>query len=523
MVSQKNYFTAAVYMVLIISFSVSSCQNEEPSDLAAESIIPAPVSVTATGRYFTINKNTKIYVDSDTGVLNSTANYIAGILRASTGFEIPVKYRAAKPRKGSICLEITRDGAVQCDESYILNIDRKMLKLSASSPEGVFRGIQTIRQLLPAKAESGLPADGPWKIATGIITDKPLYSYRGLMLDVSRHFFRVEDVKRVIDMISLYKINMLHLHLSDDQGWRIEINSWPDLTKTGGSTQVGGGEGGFYTQDQYSDIVEYAGERFITVVPEIDMPGHTNAALASYPELNCDEKAKELYTGTRVGFSSLCVEKEVTYKFVNDVVREISALTPGPYFHIGGDESFSTKKKDYRIFIERVQKIVNSHGKTVIGWDEIATTTLSGGSVSQYWRNPKNARLAVEQGGKVLFSPANRAYLDMKYDSTTRLGLKWAGYIEADKAYSWDPDTLIDGITGEIILGVEAPLWTETVTTPDEIEFMIFPRIICIAEIGWTQASKRDWIEFRERLSKHGERLDTMRINYFRSKVVPFR
>ena len=314
----------------------------------------------------------------------------------------------------------------------------------------------------------------------------------------------------------------MHLHLSDDQGWRIEIKSWPNLAIHGGSTQVGGGPGGYYTQEQYADIVQYAQERYITVIPEIDMPGHTNAALASYAELNCDGKATELYTGTKVGFSTLCTDSEITYKFIDDVVRELAALTPGPYIHIGGDESHATKEEDYIPFINRVQEIVTAHGKQVIGWDEIALASLKAGSVAQHWANVENANKAVDQGAKILMSPARKAYLDMKYDKTTKLGLRWAGLIEVDTGYNWDPVTLIPGIGKESIIGIEAPLWSETVTNIDEIEYMVFPRLPGYAEIGWTSAASRDWEEYKERLGKHGERFKAMDINFYPSTLVPW-
>jgi len=275
-------------------------------------------------------------------------------------------------------------------------------------------------------------------------------------------------------------------------------------------------------RDRYSDIVKYAQSRYITIVPEIDMPGHTNAALASYAELNCDGKATELYTGTRVGFSTLCAKKEVTYKFVDDVVREISVLTPGEYFHIGGDESHATKKEDYKLFIEKVQDIVKSHGKTVMVWDEIATTTLTEGAVAQYWAEKENALAAVKQGSKVLMSPATRTYLDMQYDSTTHLGLHWAAYIEVDAAYNWDPATLVPGIGRENILGIEAPLWSETVTKMDDIEYMVFPRLAGIAEIGWSAPALRDWESYKLRLASHGKKLEAMGVDFYRSKLVPW-
>ena len=345
------------------------------------------------------------------------------------------------------------------------------------------------------------------------------------MLDVARHFFGVEDVKRYMDLMSIYKMNVFHLHLSDDQGWRIEIKSWPNLTQHGGSTEVGGGEGGFYTQEQYKDLVKYAQDRYITLVPEIDMPGHTNAALASYPELNCDGKATELYTGIKVGFSTLCTTKEITYKFIDDVVRELSAITPGPYLHIGGDESHSTPKEYYIPFVAKVRDIVQSHGKHVIGWEETSQINMNekrpeddinidpaaradaASAIAQYWSNASHALEAVRNGSKLVMSPAKRMYLDMQYDSTTKLGLHWAAYIEVDSSYIWNPATLVKGITRENILGIEAPLWTETITNMDEIEYMMFPRIIGLAEIGWSPDAGRGWDEYKVRLGNQGPRL----------------
>lgn len=512
---------SAIMTILILSLSIS-CAKQEKSDLSSESIIPAPLTVIATGGYFTLGKNSDVYITGGSEELKLIGQYIADRLKPATGFDIEVKTADGNDIPGSIYLILTGDGKTVNDESYSIEITKKTVKLSAVSPAGIFMGIQTLRQLLPAKIELSEIQTGPWKIPTGTINDRPEFAYRGAMLDVSRHFFAVEDVRRFIDLISYYKMNYLHLHLSDDQGWRIEIKSWPNLTIHGGSTQVGGGKGGFYTQEQYSDIVKYAQQRYITIVPEIDMPGHTNAALASYAELNADGKARELYTGTKVGFSTLAARKEVTYKFIDDVVREIAALTPGQYFHIGGDESHSTKKDDYIYFIEKVQEIVKSHGKTVIGWDEIATTKMTEGAVAQFWDKAPNALKAVEQGRQVLYSPAKRAYLDMQYDAATKLGLHWAAYIEVDKAYNWDPVTLVPGIQKENILGIEAPLWSETITNMDEIEYMVFPRLPGIAEIGWTPSIKRDWTEYKERLAVHGERFKAMGIDYYKSILVPW-
>jgi len=310
------------------------------------------------------------------------------------------------------------------------------------------------------------------------------------------------------------------LHLSDDQGWRIEIKSWPKLTEIGSKTEVGGTPGGFYTQEDYKEIVQYAADRFITIIPEIDMPGHTNAALASYPELNCDGKSPEPYTGMKVGFSSFCVDKEITYKFIDDVVREISAITPGKYFHIGGDESHATKKDDYVVFVDKVQGIVSKHGKTLIGWDEVVTANIKNTSIAQFWASEENAKTAVNKDIKLIMSPAKKAYLDMKYDSITKLGLKWAGYVAVDTGYDWNPSDYVEGIKKENILGIEAPLWTETVTNLSELQFLVFPRLPGYAEIGWTQDSLRSWDDYKIRLASFKGRFEKMNINYYKSPKV---
>jgi hexosaminidase len=510
----------SVLLIILISACLS-CKQREASDLTKAGIIPKPVSITATGDYFMVEDNTVVYFQSGNSDAEATANYLAGRLRPATGFALEVKGADATPQSG-IYLSIS-DSQGTGDESYEINISKKLLHLSSGTAAGLYMGVQTVRQLFPAAIESSSKQEGKWEVATGTIKDKPVYAYRGMMLDVSRHFFGPEDVKKLIEEISYYKINMLHLHLSDDQGWRIEIKSWPNLAQHGGSTEVGGGEGGFYTQEQYSDLVKFAKQHFITIVPEIDMPGHTNAALASYPELNCNGKATDLYTGIEVGFSSFCTNKDVTYKFIDDVVKEISDLTDGPYFHIGGDESHSTKKEDYIPFIEKVQDIVVSHNKKVIGWDDIAISTLKPNTFAQHWANIANAGMAVKQGAKIIMSPAKKAYLDMQYNESTKLGLHWAAYVEVDSSYMWDPATLTPGISRENILGVEAPLWTETITNMDDMEYMVFPRLPGIAEIGWTPSDQRNWNEYRERLATHGPRFKAMGINYYASEKVPWK
>jgi hexosaminidase len=522
MINRKHKNPVPAILFVVIVLIQISCSAQTPSDLSKESIIPKPVSITATGEYFTLKPGSDIYIQNGSKELEQIGHYLADRLNPATGFGIEVKAAGKKERSGNIYITMSDDVAKTGDEGYELTITKKIVKLNAGSPAGLFRGIQTIRQILPAEIELSEEQKGPWEIATGTIIDYPEYSFRGAMLDVSRHFFGVDDVKRFTDFLAYYKMNVLHLHLSDDQGWRIEIKSWPNLALHGGSIQVGGEKGGYYTQAQYSDIVKYAQDRYITIIPEIDMPGHTNAALASYAELNCSGKATELYSGTRVGFSTLCTDKEITYKFIDDVIGELAKLTPGPYIHIGGDESNATKEEDYIPFINRVQDIVLAHGKKVIGWDDISVSSLRPNSFAQHWANVKNANNAVSQGAKIIMSPAKKAYLDMKYDRSTKLGLRWAGLIEVDTGYIWDPATYVPGIAKENILGIEAALWTETITNMNEIEYMVFPRLPGYAEIGWTPASLRNWDDYKIRLGKQGARFKAMDIDFYQSGLVPW-
>ena len=352
------------------------------------------------------------------------------------------------------------------------------------------------------------------------------------MLDVSRHFFTVDEVKQYVDLLALYKLNTLHLHLTDDQGWRIQIDSWPKLTTVGGSTEVGGGPGGWYTKADYADIVRYAGERFITVVPEIDMPGHTNAAIAAYPELGCsrptpallgrapsDTQPRGLYTGIRVGWSAFCPDREVTYRFIGDVLRELAAMTPGPYLHIGGDEVEVLTDEQYAAFIERVEGMVAALGKTAIGWEEIGQARLRPGTVAQLWRGDTALR-AVRQGARVVLSPATKAYVDMKYTPATELGHRWAAYVELRTAYDWDPATFMPGVSEAAVLGVEAPLWTETVHNITSAQYLLLPRMPAIAEIGWSAREDREWEGFRRRIAAHAPRWRLLGMNYYPSPQV---
>ena len=490
---------------------VSTPAPESMKALSMKNLIPLPVSVTEAGGTFDLAADAVIRVEPASDEMMQVGHALSQALIEATGLDLPVAPLTGPPAPGDILLTASGADPALGQEGYDLLVTSDAITIAAPQPEGVFRAIQTLRQLLPAAGEAGVSQP----IATGVIRDQPRFAWRGVMLDVARHFRPVDDVKRLIDLMALYKFNRLHLHLTDDQGWRLMVESWPKLAGIGGSTAVDGDPGGYFSQDEYRDLVEYAASRYIDIVPEIDMPSHTNAALASYPELNCDGKAPDLYTGIEVGFSSLCIDKEITYEFIDDVVREVAALTPGPYIHIGGDEAHSTSAADYQTFMARVQEIVQTHGKQMIGWAEIAQIDLAPGTVAQYWQGDYGSRAAA-QGVQVIMSPASLAYLDMKYDDSTALGLNWAGNIDVQKGYSWDPATVQPGVPEESILGVETALWTETVRTMDDLEFLVFPRLLGYAEIGWSPAAGRSWNEYRQRLASHMPRLDALGVGYYR-------
>ncbi len=465
-------------------------------------LIPKPASLTTLTGEFTLSLQTRVQADASNAEVYRLAQYAADQLHLHVEDDGDT---------GVISLQLTDDASLG-EEGYDISITRDAIRISANRPAGLFYGIQTLLQIVPPQHPEAvsLPAVS--------IRDTPRFVWRGAMLDVARHFFGVENVKRYIDLISYYKMNRLHLHLTDDQGWRIQIKSWPDLTEVGAKTQVGGNGGGYYTQEQYKEIVEYARTRYVTIIPEIDTPGHTNAALASYPQLNASEEATDLYEGTEVGFSTLTINSAVTYQFLDDVIRELAAITPGPYIHIGGDEARSTPEEEYKKFIKHFQEIVASHGKTAVGWAEIGEAELLPGTIAQHWFGAAYQE-AKKQGAKIILSPATKTYLDMKYDASSPLGLDWAALISVKDAYDWDPTGYMDQLEERDILGIEAPLWSETLITMKDIEYLAFPRLAGIAELAWSPKPDT-WDEYRKRLAKHGQHMEAMGINFYRTPEV---
>jgi hexosaminidase len=523
----------AIYLLLAVGVvALVSCARR-PAPLVTPTapvdprllVLPRPLSMDLQDGVFPVTTATVVHAGSER--FTAGAQFLAGHVGLALGDQPLAVVTGGEAPPGAISFRSNGEPDLG-PEGYHVSVQPDGVVVRAGSAAGAFYAAQTLRQLLPAAWEhEGLrPPRRNAPVVTlraMTIADRPRFEWRGAMLDVSRHFFGLDDVKRYLDLMALHKLNRLHLHLADDQGWRIEIKSWPNLAVHGGSTEVDGGPGGYYTQAQYADIVQYAADRFITIVPEIDMPGHTNAALASYAELNCDGVARPLYTGIEVGFSALCVEKEVTYRFIDDVVREIAALTPGPYFHVGGDEVKTLTAEQYTAFIERVQGIVRSHGKQMIGWDDIAPAKLEPGAIVQHWRPKTSPAEAVAKGARVIVSVADRAYLDMKYHAGTPIGLTWAAIIDVKTSYDWDPAAAAPGVPASALLGVEAPLWAETLATLRDVEFLAFPRLASIAEMAWAPQEDRQWDEFRLRLAAQGPRWTALGVNFYRAPEIPWR
>ncbi|MCT9868392.1 beta-N-acetylhexosaminidase [Paenarthrobacter aurescens] len=486
-----------------------------------DNLIPRPSHVALLdGPAFTLAPTARITAADATAPV---AEQLASLLRRGTGFELPI---AEDTRPGDIALELMEafDGG---PEAYAISVTDDGVRLTASTAAGLFNGVQTLRQLFPASLEGTDPSAGTWTIPAVEIADAPRFAYRGLMLDVARSFFTVEEVKEQIDVMTQFKLNALHLHLTDDQAWRIEINDpgsagnpsglpYAQLTAIGGQGAVevptavpARGRHGFYTQQDFRDIQAYAATKNVLVIPEIDLPGHVNAALAAIPQLNPDGQAKPMSTTAEVGWSTLTADLPATYEFVREVLNQLAAITVGPYLHIGGDEAHVTGHDDYVAMVQQFVRIGAETGKAVVGWNEFAAVELPEGAVIQYWHGDfePTVRQAGNNGSQVIMSPAATTYLDQKYTSDSPIGLSWVegGPFTWSEYYNWDPAQ--GGLQDHQILGVEGPLWTETVRTNQQAQWLLYPRAVSLAEVAWSGQEVRNAGDFRRRLGALGERL----------------
>ncbi|WP_322409690.1 family 20 glycosylhydrolase [Microbacterium invictum] len=478
-------------------------------------LVPLPTSLlTVDDGPFLLTARTPLTADPDAA---AAARRILSAATAQT-LDLPVDARPASP-----ALTLAHASDIGAGGAYRLVAADTGVEISAADAVGLAAGLHTLSQLLR-------PAADGWAVPAVRIEDAPRFAHRGLMLDVARHFFPVADVCAVIDRAASLKLTHLHLHLTDDQGWRLHLRSHPSLTAAGGGSAIGGGPGGFYTREDYQEIVAYAAARHLTVVPEIDLPGHTHAVGLAYPRLAADPVvtpdlaaeaagrgealpvAGEPYTGLGVGFSSLRLDDEATFEFVADVLGELAHLTPGPYLHVGGDEAFGTDPDQYDAFLSRVTQLVADLGKVPVTWHDAGRADLAPETVGQYWglttpdaESADAARAFVRRASGVILSPADAVYLDMKYDHDTPRGLTWAnGPTSVRRAYEWDPASIIEGIADDDIVGVEAAVWTETIEDLAGLDTMMFPRLAAVAEAAWSAplgfSPDRTWESFRQRV-----------------------
>ncbi len=428
------------------------------------------------------------------------------------------------------------------DEQYRLVVRRDHIDIYASKANGVFYAFQTLRQMLPVEA---FDFEGKRRIEIPVCTieDKPYFDYRGFMFDMGRHIFGVQDLKETLDILAMHKINKFHWHLTEDQGWRIEIKKYPKLTEIGSvrkSSPVGRNEGqdgkpygGYFTQDEVRDVVKYAAERFITVIPEIEIPGHSVAALAAYPELGCTGEQYEVLTWWGIDERVICPGKKQSFTFLEDVLTEVMDLFPSEYIHIGGDECPKTvwhKCPDCRKRMKaeglkneaelqsyvtaRVEKFLNDHGRKIIGWDEILEGGVTPSATVMAWRGPQYGIKAAKQGNHVIMAPNTHCYLDYYQSRDTKNEpLSIGGYLPLEKTYSLDPYDKLNDAERKYILGVQGNLWTEYISEYDHAQYMALPRLSAIAEVGWSYPNK-DYDSFVKRLHHLAELFDHYGYNY---------
>src|SRR6266540_2410979 len=553
---------AAVTVGLAVIASAAAAATAAPGQPSQGSppvpqVVPKPASMTVGSGSFTLHSDARIVADKHSGA-SQVAQALAGYLRPATGFRLPVVTGNAGDGDISLSLDLQSDPS---GEGYQLATTPDRVTLDSKAPHGLFNGVQTIRQLLPPWITSPTVQRVAWTMPVVQIADHPRYAYRGVLLDIARHYESPDAVKRLIDQVAQYKINTLHLHLSDDQGFRLVINGFPNLATIGGQGSVGTGgrtvdPGGFWTQAQYKDVVAYAAAHFMTVVPEVDTPGHNNAIIMSeyndttnplldgHPQdINCGKFDPPMWNFTgAVGYSAMCPESNNTWTILGAIIDQLTAMSPGPYYHLGGDEvPTSLLSQDrYAALVNREGGVVNGHGKTVMGWAEIAGTgtALREGSVAEYW-NPASGSAsgtitaAVQKKMKIVMAPANHTYLDQKYASHVPpdLGLTWAcgsGGCDVDKFYNWDPGAYVDGVTDANVIGVEGAMWGETVVTLSDVDYMVFPRLLALAELGWSPlvartASGPAYKDFLDRLAAQGARFMTRGTNFYPTPKVPWR
>jgi len=543
MISQPR----TVLVSTIIAIMVASMAGVARQSARSIAIVPEPVLATAQPGAFTLTAGTIILTDRATTALG---RQLAHYLEPSTGFALRVQSSA--PATGRrISLAIDSRLARLAPEGYTLDVEPQRIVLRAPQPAGIFYGIQTLRQLLPVEIfREALVSGVKWEIPAVRIEDRPRFAWRGMHLDVGRHFMPKEFVKKYLDLLALHKMNTFHWHLTEDQGWRLEIRKYPKLTEVGAwrkQTIVGHQpgriedakfdgvrHGGYYTQDDVREIVEYAKERFITIVPEIEMPGHAVAAIAAYPELGVDGTPTEVGTWWGV-YDNILSPDDSTIAFMKDVLTEVMDLFPGRFIHVGGDEAVKTRWKasprvQARIkelgladedalqswFIRQIDAFLTSKGRRLIGWDEILQGGLAPGATVMSWQGVAGGIAAARQGHDVVMAPTSHTYFDYyqaKPEQAEPLGI--GGYLPIDTVYAFDPVPAdLEPQYASHVLGAQGQLWTEYLATPKNVEYMAFPRACALAEVVWTPVASKSFADFVDRLSVHARRLAILDVNY---------
>lgn len=517
---------------------------------AADDLIPRPVESQPGTGSFRLEAGTPILV-SPGAEARGVGEFLANALAAPTGFRLKVSEADVKiPRRRAIVLALDPAGSTR-PQGYVLDVSPRGVRIEASSAAGLFYGARTLIALLPPEVESAAASAGPWMIPAIRVADYPRFGWRGLLLDVSRHFFTKEYLKRYIDQMARYKFNVLQLHLTDDNGWRLEIKSLPELTKVGAwrvprigrwgsrpAPEVGeaASYGGFYTQEDMREIIAYAKSRFVTILPEIEMPGHAMAALASYPEISCTGGPFRVNPGSAFYTkedNALCPGNEKTFEFMDKVLAEVAALFPSEYVHIGGDECYkgfwkACPKCQRRIeeehlknedelqsyLIRRAERMLAAKGKKLIGWDEILEGGLAPNATVMSWRGMSGGIAAAKMNHSVVMSPTNYAYIDY-YQGDPTLEPDTFGRLLLNTVYKFEP--VPEGVDSKFILGGQGNLWSESVPTPRHADYMTWPRAFALAEVLWSGRDARDWDGFARRVEENFARLDAAEVNYSRA------
>lgn len=524
-------------LCFLIAFLLIS-QFVSAQNTADFNVIPEPQSVELSGKpAFVLDKNTRIVYAEGCAEMERNARFLQDYVEKNTGLRLLVSTNFAKPQANSIVLALDKN--IDGDEAYKITVDKKYITISALKPAGLFYGIQTIRKALPSEKSSTV------SFPAGTVSDSPRFSYRGMMLDCGRHFFPVEFVKEYIDLLAMHNMNRFHWHLTEDQGWRIEIKKYPLLTLKGSvrkRTTIGHNSmiydnvpyGGYYTQDQAREIVEYARQRYITVIPEIDMPGHQKAALACYPELGCTGGPYEVGQNWGVYLDILCLGNEKTYQFCEDVLTELMDIFPSELIHIGGDEAPKertvecskckdlmareglNKKNVQGYFTNRIEKFVNSKGRRIMGWDEILEGDINQSATIHCWRGLEHGIKAAQAGHDVIMSPTAYCYFDYYQADPTKSDEPQAigGYLPIKKVYEMDAvPSDISPDNRKHIIGVQGNLWTEYVPYPSQAEYMVLPRMAALAEEQWCQ-KKGTFDAFVPRLTRLTKLYDLYNLQY---------